>query len=127
MMRNQSSVAVPTDKQLKRSDVCWVDFGVNVGWEFGGDHPAIILRSTSNLAYAAPLSSKLKAEGGIHVRVDRVNGRFEDRTRLVNVLQIRPISLQRVDFSRPIGHVTGDVLNAINSALIQNGIGPKRR
>ena len=33
---------------LKRGNVVWIDFGFNIGNEFGGMHPAIILKNFEN-------------------------------------------------------------------------------
>ncbi|MBQ7902085.1 MAG: hypothetical protein IJ365_09020 [Clostridia bacterium] len=33
---------------IKRGSVVWIEFGFNIGAEFGGKHPAIVLRKTSS-------------------------------------------------------------------------------
>ncbi|MBO8129795.1 MAG: type II toxin-antitoxin system PemK/MazF family toxin [Peptococcaceae bacterium] len=124
MFEAEDSFNIPKDKTIKRGDVYWVDFGFTIGQEFGGKHPAIVLRVGGKLAIVAPLSSqepsvKQKASG-IYVEVDRVYG-LKRMKRWVNVLDIRPISLQRFDFSSS-GNVKGYILDRINNALKQCGM-----
>ena len=49
-----------TDEQLsliKRGNVLWVNFGFNIGSEFGGHHPAVIIRKMGMGVYVIPLDS----------------------------------------------------------------------
>ena len=43
---NEKSFVIPEEKksELKRGKVVWVDFGFNIDEEFGGRHPAVILK-----------------------------------------------------------------------------------
>ena len=41
---------------FKRGNVVWIDFGFNIGNEFGGMHPAVILKNFSNDLFVLPLS-----------------------------------------------------------------------
>ncbi len=43
---------------FKRTNVIWIDFGFNIGNEFGGVHPAIILKSFDKELFVLPVSSK---------------------------------------------------------------------
>ncbi len=43
---------------LIRKAVVWVDFGFNIGTEFGGIHPAIILKNLKTSLIVIPLSSQ---------------------------------------------------------------------
>ena len=47
---------------LKRGNVVWVDFGFNIGNEFGGMHPAVILKNFDNELFVVPISSKKPKE-----------------------------------------------------------------
>lgn len=47
---------------LRRGNVAWIDFGFNIGNEFGGMHPAIILKNFGNDLFVLPVSSKKPAE-----------------------------------------------------------------
>jgi len=56
----------PADKDViihntvfRRGCVVWVEFGYNIGVEFGGRHPAIILRNNRDSLLVAPLSSQV--------------------------------------------------------------------
>ena len=43
---------------FKRGNVVWIDFGFNVGNEFGGMHPAVILKNFEKDLFVLPISSK---------------------------------------------------------------------
>ena len=43
---------------FKRGNVIWIDFGFNIGNEFGGMHPAVILKNFDNDLFVVPISSK---------------------------------------------------------------------
>ena len=106
-------------QNIKRGSVVWVEFGFNVGAEFGGKHPAIVLRRTGSSIFVIPLSSQRPSEiKPYHVRIDKVYG-FKNLIRWANVLKMQNVSLQRVDISASasIGNVKGEVLNQINMAI----------
>lgn len=107
---------------LRRKTVVWVDFGFNIGEEFGGKHPALILKSISNELIVVPLSSQEPDEiRDFHVRVDKVY-KFVSKIRWINIYRIKPISILRVDFTSPIGDVKGVVLDKISEAIQNCGI-----
>lgn len=104
-------------KDIKRGSVVWIEFGFNIGNEFGGRHPAIVLRKTGNSIFVIPLSSQEPEERkNYHVKIEKVYN-FKNMVRWVNVLKIQNVSLQRVDFDGSIGNVKGEVLNIINEAI----------
>ena len=47
---------------LKRGNVVWIDFGFNIGNEFGGMHPAVILKNFDKDLFVLPVSSKKPIE-----------------------------------------------------------------
>ena len=47
---------------LKRGNVVWIDFGFNIGNEFGGMHPAVILKNFDKDLFVLPVSSKKQIE-----------------------------------------------------------------
>lgn len=47
---------------LKRGNVVWIDFGFNIGNEFGGMHPAVILKNFDKDMFVLPVSSKKPIE-----------------------------------------------------------------
>lgn len=105
------------EDKLTRGSVVWIEFGFNVGNEFGGRHPAIILRKTGSSIFVVPLSSQEpNNKKDYHVKIDKVYG-FKNMVRWTNVLKLQNVSIQRVDTSASIGNVKGYILNDINSAL----------
>ncbi len=116
VMDEPSFVCDKGDK-LVRGAVVWIEFGFNIGNEFGGRHPAIILRKTGSSIFVVPLSSQEPNEKkDYHVKVEKVYG-FRNMVRWTNVLKLQNVSIQRVDTTASMGNVKGDVLNDINNAL----------
>ena len=47
---------------LNIGNVVWIDFGVNIGNEFGEMHPAVILKNFDKDLFIVPISSKKPIE-----------------------------------------------------------------
>lgn len=126
MVSDEKTFVVDPEKLPKRGEVYWIDFGFNVGSEFGGRHPAIVLRSSGGMVIVLPLSTQKpypdQMKSGVYVEVDYVRN-FKDCRRWVNVLNLTSFSLQRVDFSSNHGHVNGSVLDKINESIIKSFTG----
>lgn len=121
---NEGNFLMPEDeeKELKRGTVVWIDFGFNIGDEFGGKHPAVIMRVSGAKVFVVPLSSqKPKNNGKQYVKVDRVF-EFPYKTRWVNVLNLVGLSVQRIDFDSKFGRVSGRILDKISNAISEVGI-----
>lgn len=105
------------EKDIKRGSAIWIEFGFNIGNEFGGKHPAIVLRKTGNSIFVVPLSSQEpEKKKSYHVKIEKVYN-FKNMVRWANVLRIQNVSLQRVDFNASIGNVKGGILDSINDAI----------
>lgn len=119
---NEPTYKCVDEEKIKRGSVVWVEFGFNIGNEFGGRHPAIILRKTGASIFVIPLSSQEPSEKkDYHVKIDKVYN-FKNMVRWTNVLKLQNISVQRIDFKSSIGNVKGHVLNEINEALKKSHI-----
>ena len=105
---------------LIRKAVIWVDFGYNIGTEFGGRHPAIILKNLKDSLIVIPLSSQTPKNMEYTVRVDTVYG-FPEMPRYANVTRIAQVSLSRVHFEK-FGDVRPAVLKEISDKLKACGI-----
>ncbi|MDD2970840.1 MAG: type II toxin-antitoxin system PemK/MazF family toxin [Lachnospiraceae bacterium] len=105
---------------LVRKAVVWVDFGYNIGTEFGGRHPAIILKNLKDSLIVIPLSSQNPKSMEYNVKVDKVYG-FPLMDRWANVTRISQVSLSRVHFQK-IGDVKPSVLNEISNKISQCGM-----
>ena len=111
---------------FKRGNVIWLDFGFNIGNEFGGMHPAVILKNFDNDLFIVPISSKKPAE---YVKIEqdlkdkkitekeyqkrknditeivelsKING-FRNMLRWARITRMEKISMLRVNFSGTIG------------------------
>lgn len=117
LVMDEPSFVCDKEDKLVRGAVVWIEFGFNIGNEFGGRHPAIILRKTGSSIFVVPLSSQEPNEKkDYHVKVEKVYG-FRSMVRWTNVLKLQNVSIQRVDTTASMGNVKGDVLNDINNAL----------
>lgn len=105
---------------LIRKTVVWVDFGYNIGSEFGGKHPAIILKNLDDSLIVIPLSSKAPKTMNYSVKVDKIYG-FSLKPRWANVTRITQVSLSRVHFDK-IGDVKPSVITEIRNKLKECGI-----
>ena len=125
---------------LKRGNVVWIDFGFNVGNEFGGMHPAIILKNFDNELFVLPISSKKpkeykkleqdycnkkitleeceKKKNQITevVQIDTIY-RFKDMIRWANITRMKKVSILRLNFNGTIGKVDGKYLSMINEKI----------
>ena len=114
---DEPSFVCDKEDELVRGAVVWIEFGFNIGNEFGGRHPAIILRKTGSSIFVVPLSSQEPDDKkDYHVKIEKVYG-FRNMVRWTNVLKLQNVSIQRVDTTASIGNVKGYVLNDINNAL----------
>lgn len=125
---------------LKRGNVVWIDFGFNIGNEFGGMHPAIILKNFGNELFVLPISSKKpkeykKLEQDYNnkkitfeecekkknqvteiLQIDSIY-RFKDMIRWSNITRMKKVSILRLNFSGTIGKIDGKYLNMINEKI----------
>lgn len=125
---------------LKRGNVVWIDFGFNIGNEFGGMHPAIILKNFNSEVFVLPISSK-KPKEFVKIEQEYKNGRitlkecekkkskitevvqidsiyrFKDMIRWANITRMKKVSILRLDFNGTIGKVDGRYLNIINEKI----------
>ena len=125
---------------LKRGNVVWIDFGFNIGNEFGGMHPAIILKNFDNEIFVLPISSKKpkeykKLEQDYHnkkitleecekkkeqiteiVQIDNIY-RFKDMIRWANITRMKKVSILRLNFNGTIGKIDGKYLSTINEKI----------
>lgn len=125
---------------FKRGNVVWIDFGFNIGNEFGGMHPAIILKNFDKDIFVLPVSSKKPIEyekiekdfeeGKISeeecnkrkdkiteiVQLDKIIG-FKEMIRWANITRIRKVSILRLNFSGTIGRIDGKDINTISNKI----------
>ena len=143
---NNSKISINDVKNLmkyilfRRGNVVWVDFGFNIGNEFGGMHPAVILKNFENDLFVVPISSKkpleyIKIEQDLEknkiteeecqkrknaiteiMQISKVNG-FKNMLRWSRITRMKKISMLRINFSGTIG-----TLDGIDMDIIANKI-----
>lgn len=125
---------------LKRENVVWIDFGFNIGNEFGGMHPAIILKNFDKELFVLPVSSKRPIEYSIIeknfeaeniseeeckkqkeqvieiIQLDSIIG-FKEMTRWANITRMKKVSILRLDFSGTIGRIDGKYISIISKKI----------
>lgn len=105
----------------RRGQVIWVDFGFNVGYEFGGDHPAIVLIDTppnNQKVLVLPLTSKPpKKPFAHHVHVGKLHGLKPDHW--ATVYEIRSVDKLRTRMDAHASPVSGAMLDRISNTIVQ--------
>lgn len=130
---------------FKRGNVIGLDFGFNIGNEFGGMHPAVILKNFDNDLFVVPISSKkpleyVKIEHDFKnkkitddecqkrkdaiteiIELSKING-FRNMLRWARITRMKKISILRVNFSGTIGTLDGiDMDTTANKISIELG------
>lgn len=143
---NNTDISVEDTKTLmkyvlfKRGNVIWIDFGFNIGNEFGGMHPAVILKNFDKDLFVVPISSKKPTEyvriekdledGKINteeckkqkdkiteiIELEKING-FRKMLRWARITRMKKISILRVNFFGTIGTLDGKDMNNISDKI----------
>ena len=137
---NDDAMLITRKILLKRGNVVWVDFGFNIGNEFGGMHPAVILKNFDNELFVVPISSKkpkeyIKIEQDLEDEIiteeeckrrkEKINSilqidsiyRFKEMTRWVDITRIKKVSLLRLNYSGTIGKISGNYINSLSNKI----------
>ena len=125
---------------FKRGNVVWIDFGFNIGNEFGGMHPAVILKNFEKELFVVPISSKkpkeyIKIEQDFKDKIitekecknrkEQINSilqidnifRFKEMTRWVDVTRIKKVSLLRLNYQGTIGKISGEYISSLSNKI----------
>ena len=107
---------------LQRRNVVWIDFGFNVGREFGGKHPAIILKNIMNetlvvLPVSTNKSGKVGNDTTIVFSPTDLCSMPSIRDRITYINRITNISVYRVDVTSPVGSLKEDKFEEIITKL----------
>lgn len=102
---------------FKRSKVVWVDFGCNLGNEFGGIHPAVILKRSGDNLIVLPLSSgSAPTKDSFIVEVPLVYQFSKKIPRWTSVHRMRTIHPKRILFTS-FGSLPTSTMKLINEAI----------
>ena len=125
---------------FKRGNVIWLDFGFNIGNEFGGMHPAVILKNFDNDLFVIPISSKkpqeyIKLEEDLKdkkitndefqkpkdniteiIELSKINN-FRNMLRWIRITRMKKISMLRVNFLGTIGTLDGIDMDKITRTI----------
>lgn len=143
---NNTNISVNDLKMLmkyilfKRGNVVWIDFGFNIGNEFGGMHPAVILKNFDNDLFVVPISSKKPSEyvkieeelANNELSKEEYDNKKEEITEIVELMKIngyrkmkrwaritrmKKVSMLRVNFSGTIGTLEGKDMDIISDKI----------
>lgn len=110
---------------IVRGDVVWVEFGFNIGEEFSGRHPAIVMKNGGKTLLVIPITSKQPTEKQLasktYVELGKIYN-FKTMKRWVNIFNINPISIERIDFTKKKGNVKGIDLDNISKAFLNSDL-----
>lgn len=108
-----------------RGDVVWVEFGFNIGEEFSGRHPAVVLKNGGKTLLVLPITSKQPTEKQLasktYVELSKIYN-FKSMRRWVNIFNINPISIERIDFSKKKGNIKGIDLDNISKTFLDSDL-----
>ncbi len=102
-----------------KGNVLWMNFGSNIGNEFSGFHPALILNAhiKSGDVFVLPIDSgHSKPNVKYHMDIPRIYG-FKDKPRYVNLYRAQWLSIKRIDFKNRIGHIDKKLLKKISDTI----------
>lgn len=122
IINSESDFILPSNfnEVVRRCNVIWVHFGFNIGFEFGGHHPAIVVRKMGNAVYVIPLDSGNipddKRDKDYLIPIRYVYN-FPKIPRHCNVYNMVKIDYRRIDFSQNIGMISGKDMDKISKAL----------
>ena len=106
-------------------DVVWVEFGFNIGEEFSGRHPAVILKNGGKTLLVLPITSKQptpqQLASKIYIELGKIYN-FKSMRRWVNIFNICPISIERIDFTKKKGNIKGTDLDSISKAFLNSDL-----
>jgi len=129
---------------LTRGSIIWVEFGFNIGHEFGGRHPALVLKNINKGEdiYVVPLDSgslpetKRKTNGEPkdgYIEIPKFNNNKETvfgmqkMDRWCSVYRLRCISWILVDFSSTDAWMRSDYVEKIEEAVKKYHFNPLPR
>ena len=110
---------------IVRGDVIWVEFGFNIGEEFSGRHPAVVLKNGGKTLIVLPITSKQPTEKQLasktYIELGKIYN-FKTMKRWVNIFNINPISIERIDFTKKKGNIKGADLDNISKAFLESDL-----
>ena len=99
--------------------------GFNIGEEFSGRHPAVVLKNGGKTLLVLPITSKQPTEKQLasktYVELSKIYN-FKSMRRWVNIFNINPISIERIDFSKKKGNIKGIDLDNISKAFLDSDL-----
>lgn len=120
---------------IKRGNIVWVDFGFNIGAEFGGRHPAIVLRTfaSSDTITVIPLDSSPSDEMVLNKRKEKdywieipYIHNMRRCIRWVNAFRVIDVSIVRVDLTKlSNSYVDRNILSEIDEGIFKFMYKPK--
>lgn len=122
---NSQKFIEKSKEYIIRGDVVWVEFGFNIGEEFSGRHPAVVLKNGGKTLLVLPITSKQPTEKQLasktYIELGKIYN-FKEMKRWVNIFNINPISIERIDFTKKKGNIKGVDLDNISKAFLESDL-----
>lgn len=122
---NSPNFIEKSKEYIMRGDVIWVEFGYNIGEEFSGRHPALVLKNGGKTLLVLPITSKMPTEKQLasktYIELGKIYN-FKAMRRWVNIFNITPISIERIDFTKRKGNVKGKDLDNISKLFLESDL-----
>lgn len=125
IIMNSPKFIKKSKEYIVRGNVVWVEFGFNIGEEFSGRHPAVVLKNGGKTLLVLPITSKQPTEKQLnsnnYVELGKIYN-FKPIKRWVNIFNINPISIERIDFTKKKGNIKGIDLDNISKAFLSSDL-----
>ena len=125
IIMNSPEFIEKSKEYIVRGDVVWVEFGFNIGEEFSGRHPAVVLKNGGKTLLVLPITSKQPTEKQLasktYIKLGKIYN-FKAMKRWVNIFNINPISIERIDFTKKKGNIKGIDLDNISKAFLDSDL-----
>lgn len=122
---NSSEFIKKSKDYIIRGDVVWVEFGYNIGEEFSGRHPAVVLKNGGKTLLVLPITSKQPTEKQLnsktYIEISKIYN-YKIIRRWVNIFNITPVSIERIDFTKKKGNIKGNDLDKISKAFLESDL-----
>lgn len=120
ILPNAQILFIVNEMVFTRGKVIWVDFGFNIGSEFGGIHPALILKKVGDNLLVLPISSGVgDFSKDYNVEIPIIYKFKKLMPRWTSVHRIQQISPKRILFTDH-GSINNQILKKIDEKLRRN-------
>lgn len=117
-MTSEDATTIYCAMYLQPRKIVWIDFGFNIGKEFGGRHPAVILKNVgNNTLIVSPLSTNSNnlapSKTVVTLSSKDVYNMSAEKNRFMSINRITNVSVYRVDTTSKVGSLCKEKYNEL--------------